>query len=105
MKRFPLQRRTLAVLAVLLPLAGLLGYVALRSGPLAPVAVTEAVAARRALQPAVFGIGTVEARHTLRIGPTVAGRVQQVNVDVGDSVRAWQLLAAILQELGAPTAG
>ena len=95
MKRFALQRRTLAVLAVLVPLAALLGYVALRSGPLAPVAVTEALAERRALQPAVFGIGTVEARHTLRIGPTVAGRVQQVNVDVGDSVRAGQLLAAM----------
>ena len=44
MKRFALQRRTLAVLAVLVPLAALLGYVALRSGPLAPVAVTEALA-------------------------------------------------------------
>ena len=95
MKRFALQRRTLAVLAVLVPLAALLGYVALRSGPLAPVAVTEALAERRALQPAVFGIGTVEARHTLRIGPTVAGRVQQVNVDVGEHVRAGQLLAAM----------
>ena len=37
----------LAIVAVLLPLAGLLGYVALRSGPLAPVAVTLDAARQR----------------------------------------------------------
>lgn len=33
----PMQRRTLTLVAVILPLLALLAYVALRSGPLAPV--------------------------------------------------------------------
>ena len=40
MSKLPLSRRALSILAVLVPLAFVLGYVALRSGPLAPVAVT-----------------------------------------------------------------
>jgi HlyD family secretion protein len=43
--------------------------------------------------PALFGIGTVEARRNWMIGPTAAGRVLSVKVDVGDSVKAGQLLA------------
>ena len=42
MKNLPLQRRTLGLLAVLVPLLALFVYVALRSGPLAPVLVTVA---------------------------------------------------------------
>jgi len=38
-------------------------------------------------------VGTVEARRSWMIGPTVAGRVAQVHVDVGDTVKAGQLLA------------
>lgn len=95
MKRLHLQRRTLALLAVLLPIAALFVYVILRSGPLAPVAVTTATVETRALTPALFGIGTVEARYTYRIGPTFAGRVQQVEVQVGDRVKAGQLLGTM----------
>lgn len=95
MKRPPLQRRTLTLLAVLLPIAALFVYVILRSGPLAPVAVTTATVEARALTPAVFGIGTVEARYTYRIGPTFAGRVQRVEVQVGDRVEAGQLLGTM----------
>ena len=40
MKLPSLQRRTLALIAVIVPLLLLFVYVALRSGPLAPVAVT-----------------------------------------------------------------
>ena len=64
MKTLPLQRRTLALIAVIVPLMALLVYVALRSGPLAPVAVTEAKVESRAISPALFGVGTVEARYT-----------------------------------------
>lgn len=92
MKHLPVQRRTLALVAVIVPLLALLVYVALRSGPLAPVAVTETKVESRALQPALFGIGTVEARYTYRIGPTVAGRVKRLDVHVGDHVRAGQVL-------------
>ncbi|MDT8376117.1 MAG: efflux RND transporter periplasmic adaptor subunit [Mariprofundaceae bacterium] len=92
MKHLPLQKRTVAMLAVLIPLLALFIYVALRSGPLAPVAVTVTTVENRSITPALFGIGTVEARYTYKIGPTFAGRVKQLNVDVGDMVNAGQLL-------------
>ena len=92
MKRPPLQRRTLALIAVLVPLLVLLAYVALRSGPLAPVAVTETRVESRAIRPALFGIGTVETRYTYRIGPTFPGRLARLDVQVGDHVAAGQVL-------------
>ena len=92
MKRLPIQRRTLTMLAVLLPIALLFVYVILRSGPLAPVQVTTAEVVARPISPALFGIGTVEARYAYRVGPTFAGRVRKVDVQVGDRVTAGQLL-------------
>ena len=88
MKKPALQGRTLALLGVIVPLLALFVYVALRSGPLAPVAATVATVESRAIAPALFGIGTVEARYTYKIGPTFAGRVQHLDVDVGDRVTA-----------------
>lgn len=85
------RRLILGLLAVILLVA--LGFVVTRSGPLAPVRVTVAKVGESALAPALFGIGTVEARRAYLIGPTVAGRVLRVLVDVGDSVKAGQLLA------------
>ncbi|MDD2947906.1 MAG: efflux RND transporter periplasmic adaptor subunit [Rugosibacter sp.] len=92
MKKFPLQGRTLTLLAVIIPLLVLFIYVGLRSGPLAPVAVTVASVESRAITPALFGIGTVEARYTYKIGPTFAGRVKRLEVHVGDQVKAGQVL-------------
>lgn len=92
MKKLPLQGRTLALLAVIIPLLVLFIYVGLRSGPLAPVAVTVASVESRAIKPALFGIGTVEARYTYKIGPTFAGRVKRLDVQVGDQVKAGQVL-------------
>ena len=86
-------RRLLAMLLVLIPLAALFVFVVLRTGPVAPIPVTVATVSAQSLQPARFGIGTVEARYRHRIGPTAPGRVLQVTVDVGDRVRAGQLLA------------
>jgi RND family efflux transporter MFP subunit len=92
MKALPLQRRTVALIAVIVPLVALLLYVALRSGPLAPVAVTVDRVESRAIRPALFGVGTVEARYTYKIGPTFAGRVKRLDVHVGDRVTAGQVL-------------
>ena len=92
MSRLPLQRRTLALLAVVVPLLVLFIYVVLRSGPLAPVAVTVATVEQRAITPALFGIGTVEARTTYHVGPTVSGRVLRLSVEVGEHVTAGQVL-------------
>ncbi len=79
-----------AVFGVALLIA--LGWVATRSGPLAPIRVTATAIERGDVSPSLFGIGTVEARRAYFIGPTAAGRVSQVMVDVGDAVKAGQLL-------------
>jgi len=93
MKRNPLLIRRLALGVLALALLGALAFVALRTGPLAPTRVTVAAVQQGRLSPAIFGIGTVEARRSWMIGPTVAGRVLSVKVDVGDTVQAGQLLA------------
>lgn len=65
----------------------------MRSGPLAPTRVTVTQATVGGLSPSLFGIGTVEARRAYLIGPTAAGRVSKVLVDVGDTVAAGELLS------------
>ena len=92
MKRPSVNRRTLALVSVLALLLALLAYVAMRSGPLAVIPVTATLVESRAIAPAHFGIGTVEARYTYRIGPTAAGRVRRIDANVGDRVRAGQVL-------------
>jgi HlyD family secretion protein len=91
----PGNRRTWLLIAVLTPLVVLFAYVALRSGPLAPVSVTLVTVEKKAISPSLFGIGSVEARYTHRVGPTIAGRVRALLVDVGDYVVAGQPLAEI----------
>lgn len=92
MKRRPLQSKTLALLAVVIPLVALFAYVALRSGPLAPVPVTVSQVRMMAITPSIYGIGTVEARYLYKIGPTATGRLQQLHVDVGDVVPLGEVL-------------
>ncbi|MBW8371111.1 MAG: biotin/lipoyl-binding protein, partial [Thiobacillus sp.] len=85
----------------LLLIAGAMAFIAAfvwllaTSGPLAPVGVETATAARADLSPAVYGIGTVEAQHDYSVGPIQAGRVLRVWVDQGEPVKAGQLLAEI----------
>ncbi|WP_374594734.1 efflux RND transporter periplasmic adaptor subunit [Aquabacterium sp.] len=86
------QRRTLAVVAVVLPLLLVFVYVAIRSGPLAPVAVTVTTVQNLPVTPALSGLGTVQARYTHKIGPTAAGRLQRLDAQVGDVVHAGQVL-------------
>lgn len=90
------QRPSLKV--VFLALAGVVLLAAMlfvmrRSGPLAPVKVTVVQAQQGVVAPALFGIGLVEARRSYTVGPTASGRVLRVLVDVGDTVKAGQLLA------------
>jgi HlyD family secretion protein len=79
----------LAAVVVLLAFA----FVVARSGPLAPTRVTVTKVGEGQIAPALFGIGIVEAQRAYLIGPTAAGRVLRVLVDVGDTVKAGQLLA------------
>jgi HlyD family secretion protein len=76
-------------------LVGGFGWVVARSGPLSPIQVTTLRVEAGSLSPAIFGIGTVEARRSYLIGPTAAGRVKAVHVDVGEMVKGGQLLAEI----------
>ena len=92
MKYLPLQGRTLALVVVIVPLIILFVYVTLRSGPLAPVAVTVTHVESRGLSPGLFGIGTVEARYKFKVGPIVTGRLKHLDTNVGDRVIAGQVL-------------
>jgi HlyD family secretion protein len=103
--KFLTTRRVLFT-ALALALVGALAFVSLRTGPLAPIKVTVAQPTEGSLNPSIFGIGTVEARRSWMVGPTTAGRVLTVKVDVGDRVKAGQLLAEmdpvdLSQRLGA----
>ena len=93
MNQHPLLLRRIGISALAVVLVAALAFVALRTGPLAPIRVTVTSAQEGKLSPAIFGIGTVEARRSWMVGPTVAGRVLSVRVDVGDVVKAGQLLA------------
>ena len=87
-----MQRRKFALIAVIVVLGALLAFVALRSGPLAPIAVTTAKVESQPLRPALFGVGTIDAERTYQVGPTVAGRVKSLTVNVGDQVVAGQII-------------
>ena len=90
---FKLSKQRLVIAVSSMVLVGLLAFVFFRAGPLAPTSVTVHTVKQGGFTPALFGVGTVEARRSWMIGPTVAGRVAQVHVDVGDIVAAGQLLA------------
>lgn len=85
--------RRLLLAGLGLAVLGGVAFVLVRNGPLAPVRVTVAQVDTGTVSPAAFGIGTVEARRGWMVGPTAAGRVLRVLVDVGDSVQPGQLLA------------
>lgn len=93
LNRFFSRKFGLLVFAVLL-LVGF-GFVVARSGPLAPTKITITRVEHGSLSSSLFGIGTVEARRSYFIGPTAAGRVKAVHVDVGEHVKAGQMLAEI----------
>ena len=91
---FPIRTRQRIIISVLaVALACLIIFVVFSAGPLAAISVTVFSVRQGSFIPSLFGVGTVEARRSWMLGPTVAGRVAKVNVDVGDVVRAGQLLA------------
>lgn len=93
MKMNPQNSRRLLLGALALALLGALAFVALRTGPLAPIKVQVTEVKRGSVAPEIFGIGQVEARRSWMVGPTLAGRVLNVKVDVGDVVQPGQTLA------------
>lgn len=85
------RRAGLVLLGIVL--LGAFVFVVVRTGPFAATRVTVMKVEEASVAPALFGIGTVEARRAYLIGPTASGRVLRVAVDVGESVKAGQLLA------------
>lgn len=89
----PQNTRRLLLGGLALALVAALAYVALRTGPLAPIKVQTTRVTTGSVSPEIFGIGQVEAQRSWMVGPTVAGRVRAVQVDVGDTVQPGQPLA------------
>jgi HlyD family secretion protein len=91
----PRPGRKSVLVAAGVAVVALLGWLATSQGPLAPVKVTLAKVEQGPLIASTFGIGTVEARRSYALGPTLASRVARVLVDQGDVVKAGQLLAEL----------
>ena len=94
MKIIPLlsSKRTFIFLGGLVLLAVVV-FVVFRIGPLAPVKITAVQVQNKSLNPTIFGIGAVEAQQSWLLGPLAAGRVLRIHVQVGQYVKAGQLLA------------
>jgi len=92
-REWDITRRQLLIGFTVLFLLIVFGFVVLNSGPLASTKVTIIKVSDQSLAPTLFGIGTIEARRSYLMGPVVAGRVLNVYVDVGNSVKEGQLLA------------
>ena len=92
MKKFSINRKQ-AISLTALVVIGAIAIVVLRGGGPGAVQVSTAKVVRGELKPTLFGIGVVEARRNILVGPTVAGRVAKVHVEQGAQVEAGTLLA------------
>lgn len=88
-----MSKKTIKLLAFGVGALFAFSWVVLTQGPLAPVKVTVEKIKFGDLPSTVFGIGTLKARHSYNLAPTMTGRVKNVLVDQGDKVVAGQLLA------------
>lgn len=95
MSEFFKQKKLLAVFATMALLAAAFIWVLLSSGPLAKIRIVVSEVQEQRLEPVLFGIGTVEARHTYRVASNIVGRAATLNVDVGDKVEAGDILGVI----------
>jgi len=88
-----ISKQHLVITGMSITIVSLITFVFLSVGPLAPTSVTIYSVKTGSFIPTLFGVGTVEAKRSWMIGPTVAGRVAYIHVDVGDVVKPGQLLA------------
>lgn len=84
-------RRFIYLALLGLVLVGIIALIIIK-GPLAPSSVQTVHLNRSDLTPALFGVGTVNAKRSYIVGPIRTGRLQQLLVDHGDQVSAGQLL-------------
>jgi len=85
------KRKILWVLAALVILAALGGFVAAKRGP-APVEVQVGEVARQDLQAKVSANGKIEAQKKVDVSATIPGQITHLAVEEGDRVRKGQLL-------------
>lgn len=88
-----MSRKNIGLLMLLVGVAMVFAWVVMTQGPLAPVKVTVDKVQTGNLANSVFGIGTLKARHSYNLAPTMTSRVKAVLVDQGDHVVAGQVLA------------
>ena len=86
-----MKRKILWVLAALVILAALGGFVAAKRGP-APVEVQVGEVARQDLQAKVSANGKIEAQKKVDVSATIPGQITHLAVEEGDRVRKGQLL-------------
>ncbi|MDD2686699.1 MAG: efflux RND transporter periplasmic adaptor subunit [Gallionella sp.] len=88
-----MSRQNIKFLAIGLGSFAIFTWVVLTQGPLAPVKVTVEKIQIGKLSNEVFGIGTVKARRSYNLAPTMTSRVKSVLVDQGEVILAGQVLA------------
>lgn len=88
-----MSRQKIGLLALGIGGVLIFSWVVMTQGPLAPVKVTVEKIQTGNLSNSVFGVGTLKARHSYNLAPTMTSRVENVLVDQGDYVVAGQVLA------------
>ena len=88
-----MSRQKIALSALAIGVILIFAWVVMTQGPLAPVKVTVEKIQVGALSSGVFGVGTLKARRSYNLAPTMTSRVKSVLVDQGDQVVAGQMLA------------
>lgn len=88
-----MSRQKIGLLALGIGIFLIFSWVVMTQGPLAPIKVTVEKIQTGNLVNSVFGVGTLKARRSYNLAPTVTGRVKSVLVDQGDQVIAGQVLA------------
>ncbi len=88
-----MSRQRIGLWSLAAGVALIFAWVVMTQGPLAPVRVTVEKIRTGNLSSSVFGVGTLKARRSYNLAPTVTGRVKSVLVDQGDRVVAGQVLA------------
>jgi len=78
----PINHRLIYLILLAVVVIAVLTLIAIK-GPLAPVKVQIVTLTQGKLEPALFGVGTVEARRSYSIGPTRTGTLQYLLVDHG----------------------
>ena len=88
-----MSRQKVGLLTLGIGVAAIFVWVVMTQGPLAPVKVTVEKIQTGNLSSGVFGVGTLKARYSYNLAPTMTGRIKTVLVDQGDQVVAGQMLA------------